>query len=246
MEKQSFAIFILMVSLSVVSIPANSQIQYPYYQFDHTGKMEMRLNPWQGLKTNESPWKGYTMEYLGFELGYLGGAAVTTGLFLGGFIAAWGGNQEIAIPLLIGSGVTAIATPFLSAYLMKRFGQKYRPGGKYGIAVLGSFAGMGIVGGASVLAQYLVANNYSYENEVPVLMRVADVINNAGLLLVPGMIAVLIYNLYPKSVAISSNNSLFNYTNGKLEIGNPQVFLSPGPMIPGRNFTQVKLLNVSF
>lgn len=237
---------ICLALISILPVTTNAQIHTPYDLENQIRASKLNLNPFQLGKDDVSAKKGYAWEFLAYTGGYLGGAAVTTGLFFGGFIAAWGSNGAVAAPLLIGSAVSALATPVLAAYLMERVGRKYRPEGKLGTAVWASYLGMAVTAGGSLLLNYLAVNLRSNQEGFTDLSRAYYSLNTTAMLLVPGLIAVSVYNIFPKSEAAGIGNALLNRNGGEFTPGIPSLSFSPNPCLPGTHFKQFSLLNINF
>ena len=223
----------------------NAQVIRPFIADQEVSLRSIQLSPFIGSSDLSTSNKGYAMEFLAYELGYLGGSAITAGLFIGGFIAVWGGNGYLGAPFLITSLVTAIGTPVFAAYTMSLFGRKHHSDGKFGTAVWGSYLGIGVTAGVSLLGSYLVTSTTDYNDGNRNLYGFYNALNTTALIILPGIIAVSIYNIFPKAKTEEIGNALFNGNGGKFTPGIPALSISPNPFDPGTHFTQLKFLSVS-
>ncbi len=180
--------------------------------------------------------RGITLEYMAYELGFLGGSGATVLFFMVGFAAVWVGNGALAIPCIILSGVSALATPYFSGRLLEWAGRNYHPEGTKKSAIIGSYIGIGAIG----LSAYLIQlSRHGYNVGMNRLLI-------GSFFILPGIVAVAAYNMSGNSKETLTNTALVNLKGGKLSAGMPNITISPKPFSPGENFTQFKLISLKF
>lgn len=194
----------------------------------------------QVMNVSERPYKGYGREFIGAELGYLGGAALTGGLFVTGFLLAWG-ESPLGIPVLVASLGAAIATPVISGYLIHRFGKKYNPDGKARYAILGVYSGLALMGGAAYLLT--LGNQNDSDPEAFGFFTTATSLLGS---LVPGIMGVFFYNYFPRHHSGEPSFSLLSKTKSGFSPGFPSLSIAPYPNGTGKFYTQISLLSISF
>lgn len=190
------------------------------------------FNPFtSGVEEQNS--SGLAWEYGAYTLAYAGGSLASGGLFLVGFMLAWGGSPA-AYPFIIASGISAIMTPYVAGRALYAAGRKYHPEGTRKAAIWGSYLGTIFIGGTAYL---ITVFNQGESQALNVSMTVAS-------LLLPGVAAVAIFNNYPKRT--TNNNALFNINNGKAGFGFPNISLSTNRLMPDTRFTQISLARITF
>ncbi len=194
----------------------------------------------QVVEHSSSPIKGYAMEFLGAEIGYIGGVAVTGALFVTGFLSLWAGNK-VGLPLMLGSFATGLATPLFTGYMIHKFGRKYNPDGKARYAILGSYAGLVAAGGIGYLASFSNSSDRAWSGSQ--LINVATSITGAVL---PAVVGIFFYNYFPRAKETGIGQSLVSKNSYGFSAGIPSLSYGSYPGMPGKFYTQISLFSATF
>ncbi len=194
----------------------------------------------QVVETPERPIKGYAMEFLGAEIGYIGGVAVTGALFVTGFLNLWAGNK-VGLPLMLGSFATGLATPLFTGYMIHKFGRKYNADGKAKYAILGSYVGIAAIGGLTYLTS--LSNSSDRLSSGSQLINAATSVTGAVL---PAIMGIIFYNYYPRTKETGIGQSLVSKTSQGFSPGIPSLSYGSYPGLPGKFYTQISLFSATF
>jgi hypothetical protein len=181
----------------------------------------------------------YAAEFGGALLGTLvgGGCAIGCRYLIFNALYQETGNLWIDFGNALGSGAVAnlvggailVGTPFLSAYGVKKVGEKLDQDGNSSLSAIGGYCGMIIGGGTS----YLIAKNIDNEEKKSYIILSSALLGNA-------IGSVIGYNLNRNS------SDDFGYNNTRF--GLPSIGLRPEKTDDGKTITAVdfKLINARF